>query len=82
MEHIAVVGAGIIGVATSRELLSRGYQVTLVDPEPLSGATRAAAGMLAPVAEVTYDQHELYPLMATSARMYPCLLYTSPSPRD
>ncbi len=71
MEHIAVVGAGIIGVATSRELLSRGYQVTLVDPEPLSGATRAAAGMLAPVAEVTYDQHELYPLMATSARMYP-----------
>nr|WP_274520027.1 glycine oxidase ThiO [Corynebacterium heidelbergense] len=69
--HIGIVGAGLIGVATARELSRRGHRVTLVDPEPLSGATHAAAGMLAPVAEVTYDQDDLYPLMATSARMYP-----------
>lgn len=69
--HVGIIGAGIIGLGAARELSRRGHRVTLIDPEPLSGATHAAAGMLAPVAEVTYDQHNLYPLMLASAQMYP-----------
>lgn len=68
---VAIIGAGIIGIATARELLRWDRSVTLIDPEPLSGATWAAAGMLAPVAEVTWDQERLYPLMVDAAALYP-----------
>ncbi|MDO5731294.1 glycine oxidase ThiO [Corynebacterium sphenisci] len=67
---VIIVGAGIIGLATARELLARGRRVTLVDPDPAGGASRAAAGMLAPVAEVVWDQAPLYPLMVESGRRY------------
>ncbi|WP_245803357.1 glycine oxidase ThiO [Corynebacterium sphenisci] len=70
---VIVVGAGIIGLATARELLRRGRGVTVVDPDPVSGASRAAAGMLAPVAEVVWDQPALYPLMVESGRRWPGL---------
>lgn len=70
---VIVVGAGIIGLATARELLRRGREVTVLDPDPVSGATRAAAGMLAPGAEVVWDQPALHPLLAESARRWPGL---------
>ncbi|MEX5235708.1 FAD-dependent oxidoreductase [Kocuria arenosa] len=68
---VAVVGAGVIGLATAWELRRRGRSVAVVDPEPGSGASRAAAGMLAPVSEVQYRQEPLYPLMTASAAEYP-----------
>ncbi|WP_448850918.1 glycine oxidase ThiO [Corynebacterium sp. 335C] len=66
-----IAGGGVIGLATACELLRRGVDVVVADPEPASGATRAAAGMLAPVAEVVWDQPGLYPLMVESAARYP-----------
>lgn len=66
-----IAGGGVIGLATACELLRRGVDVTVADPDPASGATRAAAGMLAPVAEVVWDQPALYPLMVESAARYP-----------
>ncbi|PWF82808.1 FAD-dependent oxidoreductase [Kocuria rosea] len=71
---VAVVGAGVIGLATAWELRRRGRSVVVVDPEPGSGASRAAAGMLAPVSEVQYQQEPLYPLMTASAAEYPAFV--------
>ncbi|MCM3486539.1 FAD-dependent oxidoreductase [Kocuria rosea] len=71
---VAVVGAGVIGLATAWELRRRGRSVVVVDPEPGSGASHAAAGMLAPVSEVQYQQEPLYPLMTASAAEYPAFV--------
>lgn len=65
-----VIGAGVIGLATAWRLRQRGVSVTVVDPEPGSGAAYAAAGMLAPITEVVWDQPGLYPLMIESGRRY------------
>ena len=69
--HVIVVGAGIIGLSTAWNLRRRGVSVTIVDPAPAMGASRAAAGMLAPAAEVVWGQSPLYPLMRASADLYP-----------
>ncbi|MGK8361697.1 glycine oxidase ThiO [Corynebacterium amycolatum] len=67
---VVIAGAGIIGLATAWRLLRHGFDVTVLDAEPVSGATFAAAGMLAPVAEVVWDQPTLYPLMVESGKLY------------
>ncbi|WP_278373547.1 glycine oxidase ThiO [Brevibacterium casei] len=69
--HVIVVGAGIIGLATAWELRGRGASVTLIDPAPGEGASYAAAGMIAPAAEIAWGQSPLFPLMRTSADLYP-----------
>lgn len=63
---VAVIGAGIIGLSTALTLADRGHTVTVYDPEPVSGATWHAGGMLAPAAEVVYQQDPLFPLMITA----------------
>ena len=70
MADVIVAGAGIIGLTTAWRLVERGADVVVYDPEPVSGATRAAAGMLAPASEVVWGQPSLYPLMVESARRY------------
>ena len=47
-----VVGGGIIGLSTAFRLAREQWKVTLFDPAPAHGATWAAAGMLAPSAEL------------------------------
>lgn len=69
--HFAIVGAGIVGLCTAWELRQRGHTVTVYDPNPVSEASFAAAGMLAPVSEVVWDQPNLYPLMQRSKELYP-----------
>jgi glycine oxidase len=71
--RVIVVGAGIIGLTTSWYLRRLGAEVTIIDPAPAQGASHAAAGMLAPAAEVVWGQSPLYPLMQTSNAMYPDL---------
>jgi D-amino-acid dehydrogenase len=55
---IAVIGAGIVGVASACELARRGYEVTVYDPEPPgeAGPSRANAGHVA--------ASDIYPLSA------------------
>jgi glycine oxidase len=64
---VAVVGAGVIGLACAWQAARRGMAVTLVDPEPGRGASWVAAGMLAPVTEVHYGEEALLALNAASA---------------
>ena len=70
----AVIGAGIIGLSTALSLADRGHAVTVYDPEPTSGASHYAGGMLAPASEVVYKQDPLLPLMQASATLYPELI--------
>lgn len=67
---IVIAGGGIIGLATAWRLQRRGCRVTVLDAAPVSGASFAAAGMLAPVSEVVWDQPGLYPLMVASGEIY------------
>ncbi|SDS85038.1 glycine oxidase [Brevibacterium siliguriense] len=69
--RVIVVGAGIIGLSTAWYLRRVGADVTIIDPAPALGASHAAAGMIAPAAEVVWGQTPLYPLMRASAEMYP-----------
>ncbi|WP_396276941.1 glycine oxidase ThiO [Glutamicibacter creatinolyticus] len=72
--HVVIVGAGIAGLCTAFELRSRGVRVTLCDPDPAGGASHAAAGMLAPAAEIVWGQDRLHQMMADSAQLYPELV--------
>ncbi|MFD6697782.1 MULTISPECIES: glycine oxidase ThiO [unclassified Microbacterium] len=72
--RIIVVGAGIIGLASASELLRRGHEVTVFDPDPVAGASRAAAGMLAPTTEFAWGQDVLHPLLADAAGRYPAFI--------
>lgn len=69
--RVVVVGAGIIGLGIARDLAHRGFGVVVADPDPSRGATRVAAGMLAPVAEARWGDERLLPLALESARRWP-----------
>lgn len=68
---VAVIGAGIVGLACAEELVRAGHDVRLFDPDPGAGATRAAAGMLAPAGEAWHGETELLRLGVASARLWP-----------
>ena len=66
-----IIGAGLIGLAVAWRAAQRGLRVALADPEPGSGASYAAAGMLAPVTEAHYGEERLLRLNLASAGRYP-----------
>jgi glycine oxidase len=66
-----VVGGGVIGLSIAWRCARQGLSVTLVDPDPERSASRAAAGMLAPVTEVHYGEERLLDLTLGSSQMYP-----------
>ena len=83
---ITIIGGGIIGLTTAFELTERGENVHLVDAETSDygttddgtalypAASHYAGGMLAPIAEVQFQQDALFPLMTASADAYPSLM--------
>ncbi|MGC4803767.1 glycine oxidase ThiO [Micromonospora sp. DT233] len=68
---VAVVGAGPVGLAVAWRCAARGLRVVVHDPAPGSGASHVAAGMLSPVAEAYFGEHELTGLLAASAARWP-----------
>jgi glycine oxidase len=67
-----VVGGGVIGLACAWRLAQRGAEVAVLERgEPGGGATRVAAGMLAPVGELTFGEPELLELTLEAAKLYP-----------
>ncbi|MFB4286973.1 FAD-dependent oxidoreductase [Nonomuraea sp. ATR24] len=66
-----IVGGGVVGLSIAWRLARSGRAVTVVDPAPASGASHAAAGMLAPVSEVTYTEEPLLRLGIAALRRWP-----------
>jgi glycine oxidase len=69
---VVVVGGGAIGLACAWRLAQRGAEVVVLEQNlPGSGATRVAAGMLAPVGELSFGEPELLELTLAAAKLYP-----------
>ncbi|HEX2707118.1 MAG TPA: glycine oxidase ThiO [Solirubrobacterales bacterium] len=66
------VGGGVIGLCCAWQAAQRGARVAVLErSEPPAGATNVAAGMLAPVGELTFGEPELLRMTLASARLYP-----------
>lgn len=67
-----IVGGGIIGLSCAWRAAQRGARVAVVDrSRPPAGATRVAAGMLAPVGELAFGEPELLKLTVAASELYP-----------
>lgn len=71
MTDALVAGGGVIGLSVAWRAAQRGLRVTVVDDAPGTGASWAAAGMLAPVAEAAYGEEPLVALSLASLALYP-----------
>ena len=71
MTDVVVAGGGVIGLAVAWRAALAGLSVALVDDAPGSGASRAAAGMLAPVTEAAYGEQQLLALSRASLERWP-----------
>jgi glycine oxidase len=69
--NVVVVGGGVIGLSCADELLRAGHDVVVCDPAPGSGATYAAAGMLAPAGEAWFGEGPLLRLGLDSLERWP-----------
>jgi glycine oxidase len=70
---VVFVGGGVIGLACAWRAAQRGAEVVVIEraERPHAGATGVAAGMLAPVGELTFGERELLRLALESARLWP-----------
>jgi glycine oxidase len=68
--RVAVIGAGVIGLACANELVASGHAVSVFDANPAQGATYAAAGMLSPAGEAWHGEDALLRLGLASAVMW------------
>ena len=71
MTGVLVAGGGLIGLSVAWHAAQRGLSVTVVDQVPGTGASYAAAGMLAPVTEAHYGEEDLLGLNLEGARRWP-----------
>jgi glycine oxidase len=72
---VAVIGGGVIGLAIAWRAQARGLSVAVFERDRAgAGTSYVAAGMLAPVAEVTPGEEPLLELGLRSARGYPRFL--------
>lgn len=70
MVKVSVVGAGLIGLAIAWRAAQQGFDVTVFDPAPGSGACRAAAGMLAPLSELTFGEEPAHEVALASLALF------------
>lgn len=68
---VVIAGGGLVGLGIAWRCAQRGLSVTVVDDAPGSGASYAAAGMLAPVAEAGYGEERLLELCRASLACFP-----------
>ena len=79
---VAVIGGGVIGHGIAWEARRSGRSVVLIDKAPGTGASWAAAGMLAPVSELHYQEEELLELMLESSALWPGFAESLHAARD
>jgi glycine oxidase len=69
---VAVVGAGVIGLSCAWRAAQRGLDVVVLEKDvPAAGASGVAAGMLAPVGELSFGERQLLELNLASAKLWP-----------
>jgi len=69
---VVVVGGGVIGLCCAWRLAQGGARTVVLDrAEPPAGATRVAAGMLAPIGELAFGEPELLRMTIAAAEVYP-----------
>lgn len=68
---VVVAGAGVIGLAVAWGVAAAGARVVVCDPSPATGASWAAAGMLAPVTESRIGEDDLVALGVASLARWP-----------
>ncbi|HEX3324183.1 MAG TPA: FAD-dependent oxidoreductase, partial [Solirubrobacterales bacterium] len=67
-----IVGGGVVGLCCAWRAALRGARVAVLDRvEPPAGATRVAAGMLAPIGELAFGEPELLRMTIAAAERYP-----------
>jgi len=70
-----VVGGGAIGLCCAWRIAQSGASVVVLDrAEPPAGATRVAAGMLAPIGELAFGEPELLRMTLAAAERYPAFV--------
>lgn len=75
-EEVIIIGAGVVGLGIGWQLASKGHKVTILEREAeiaaaRGGASGAAAGMLAPTAEVRFEEERLLAFGQHSRELYP-----------
>jgi glycine oxidase len=66
------VGGGVIGLACAWRAAQAGARVVVLErAEPPAGATNVAAGMLAPVGELSFGERDLLEMMLASGALWP-----------
>jgi glycine oxidase len=69
---VVVVGGGVVGLCCAWRLAQGGAEVLVLDrADPPAGATRVAAGMLAPIGELAFGEPELLRMTVAAAERYP-----------
>jgi len=69
---VVVVGGGVVGLCCAWRLAQGGAAVLVLDrADPPAGATRVAAGMLAPIGELAFGEPELLRMTVAAAAAYP-----------
>jgi glycine oxidase len=69
---VVVVGGGVVGLCCAWRLAQGGADVLVLDrADPPAGATRVAAGMLAPIGELAFGEPELLRMTVAAAERYP-----------
>lgn len=69
---VAIVGAGVVGLACAWRLAEAGAEVVVVDAaEARPAASRVAAGMIAPSGEASWGEEDLLAAALESARRWP-----------
>ncbi len=70
-----IIGGGLIGMSVGWKLVRSGCEVTILEKDNIGGsASTAAAGMLAPYAEVSFEEEALLELGQASHELYPKFL--------
>ena len=68
---VVIVGGGIIGLSTAWQLRRDGVEVVVLDPAPGTGASHAAAGMLAPIHEAYWGETHILGLNLAASQAWP-----------
>ncbi|TCN54325.1 glycine oxidase [Rhodococcus sp. SMB37] len=71
MSTVAVIGGGVIGLSVAWRAARAGWTATVHDPDPGSGASWVAGGMLAPLSEGWPGEEHVLGLGAASLQRWP-----------